>query len=133
MHASSYRCARRTPLPYAIALLLIAATCLPVAHAALDEGTFDFSQPGSTETVGWAWSPDSTSDGDGVEYRAYLASFEHAGPSNPSVTTTVAYQSGVSHQSLQAFVAWIVANNAHVASSSDLTIVKYVATTVTLP
>lgn len=133
MHRSSYRTARSAGALTFAALLLIVATCLPHAHAGLDEGAFDISQPASPDSVAWAWSPDSTSDGDGVEYIASLASFQHAGSANPSVTTTADYRPGVSHQTLQQFVAWIIATNTNVTSASQLTIVKRVVTTVTLP
>jgi hypothetical protein len=116
-----------------IALLLIFSACFQFADAGLDEGSFDLSQPTFPDTVAWAWATDSTSDGDGTEYIAYLGAFRHAGPADPSVSTTASFRPGVLHQDLASFVAWIVASNPHVASSAELTIVKRVVTTITLP
>jgi hypothetical protein len=133
MNLPSYRTARSTGMIALTTLLLLVVTCFQQAHAGLDEGSFDLSQPASLDPVAWAWSPNSTSDGDGVEFVASLSAFQHAGAVNPSVTTTADYRPGTSHQTLQDFVNWIIANNPNVLHAGQLTIVKRVVTTVTLP
>lgn len=133
MSKSSPRCAPRVGRTLFAALLLAVAACFQFASAGLDEGAFDLSQSPLAPPEAWAWSPDSTSDGDGVMFVAYLSTFQHAGLANPSVTTTASYRLGVGHQTLQGFISWVVANNANVLSSADLMIVKHVVTTVTLP
>ena len=57
------------------------------------------------------------------KYLAFTSSYVHAGPGNPSVSSVISYQAGQSG-TLQDFVAWIVANNPHVSSPSELTIHK---------
>ena len=125
--------ARRVGGLFSMALILALAASLQIADAGLDRGTFDFLQAGQAEPTAWAWSPDSTSDGDGVHYVAYLGSYEHSGPAHPVTTTTITYQPGLGHGSLQAFVDWIVATYPNVTSSAELTVVRHDVTTVSVP
>lgn len=133
MFVSGYRYVRSAGSLLFTALLLVFCMTCQFAFGGLDRGTFDLMQSSSTDAVGWAWAPDSTSDGDGVEYIATLAGYQHAGASAPSVATTVVHRPGTQHADLQAFVTWIVSNHAHVQSAADLTLVKRVVTTVPLP
>ena len=133
MHQSGYRSARGMSRYVLLALLLVFSMTFQFDFGGLDRGTFDLMQSVSPDPQAWAWVPDSTSDGDGVEYIAYLAGYQHAGPAAPSVTTTANFLPGTGHQDLQGFVAWIVSTQPHVQSASELTIVKRVVTTVSLP
>ena len=133
MSNSSYRSARRVRGLASIALILAIGLSLQLAQAGLDEGSFDMKQKPTGLAKAWMWCPNSTSDGEGYHYVAYLDSFQHSGPANPIVTNTVTYNAGSGHPSLQAFITWIVATNSHVQSSQDLTIMRHDVTTVTLP
>ena len=133
MHASRYPYARSAGRYVLLALLLVVGMTAQFAFGGLDRGTFDFMQSASPDPLAWAWVPDSTSDGAGVEYLAYLPGFQHAGPGAPSVTTTVNFQAGGGHEDLEDFLAWIVANHAHVQSAAELTIVRRDVTLISLP
>lgn len=120
---------RRSSFPIALALLVVLAVPIPSANAGLDRGWFDLFQYEDPPQA-WIWVPDSTSDGSGVEYLAFTASYDHAGPSHPQIQETITFQSGEGFASLQAFVDHIVATVPYVGSSADLTIHKRVVTTV---
>ncbi len=107
----------------AFAIITSGAQAPQQAAAGLDKGTFEVLQMSSQPTA-WVWVEDDTIDGNGVEYWALHGSFVHPGPNDPSVTMTFDHANGVTHNNLNQFINWIVNNNSHVSSSSDIVIHK---------
>ena len=112
--------------------LLVAGGDRPADAGGLDMGWFEFFAAGETDQVAWIWVEDSTSDGDGTEYIAFLSSYDPPGANNTSYETTTDYGGTANFPNVSAFVDWIVTNHAHVSSSADLTVYKRVVSTVNI-
>jgi len=131
MSKPGYRCVRSFPSLLVLALICCAFALSPQAQAETREtGHFDLSIPGESYPSAWSWVENSTSDGDGTEYVAYLATHPVGGASNPNIDTNATYVAGGSHTGVQAFADWIVANNSHVDNTAALTVVQRVVTAV---
>ena len=90
----------------------------------LDKGTFDWIKLGAALPTAWVWVEDDTIDGNGVEYWAFHATFEHPSMANDEVNAQINFNHSVNHLSLQEFLSWIEQTYPHVQSQSELAIHK---------
>ena len=117
------------------------AHALPTHHASLDalrmahalkrqdKGIVDVFGLDPNLPEAWIYVEDSTLDGNGTEYWIFHSSYVPASPSADK-SFSFEYVAGQDPQTLQAALDYIVLNNSHVATSSELTVHKMVSTLV---
>lgn len=92
----------------------------------IHKGWFDGYQIDPQLPSHWYFVEDDATDGSGVTYAIYHTSFVEPGPANPSVDGQTVFRPAVNVTTLQEAIDYIVQNNGHVNSSSELLAHKHV-------